>query len=121
MGQKRSDLDTIPMCQTHHDFQHQVGWPLFIRKYEIDIAELLKAFKEKPRFVIRPVPIEWPFGIRNEQHYFAEYRGELIRLHPACNGLSESIGVAKDRCREHLIDTLFRPLVEKRHIEVAHG
>jgi hypothetical protein len=102
MGQKRSDLDTIPMCKTHHDYQHQIGWPAFIRKYQLDIPELLKALTEKPRIEIRGV---WSVAI---------YRGEELLLCRLPYTLAEAIEMAKSRCREHLIDTLFRPLVEKQ-------
>ena len=102
MGQKRSDLDTIPMCRTHHDYQHQVGWPAFLRKYQLDIPELLKALTEKPRIEIRGI---WSVAI---------YRGTELMLCRLPYTLHEALYAAKDRCREHLIDTLFRPLVERQ-------
>jgi len=107
MGQKRSDLDTIPMCRTHHDYQHQVGWPAFIRKYQLDIPELLKALTEKPRFEI----VEQRFL---PPRYNATYRSEEFALLSAALGPEASLRYAKAMCREHLIDTLFRPLVERQ-------
>lgn len=109
MGQKRSDLDTIPMCRTHHDYQHSIGWPVFIRKYQLDIPEFLKALTEKLRFTIRP------YG-RNavSRCFVALYRDEEFMLRDVDEGLAASLQSVKSRCREHLIDTLFRPLVEKQ-------
>jgi len=112
MGQKRSDLETIPMCRTHHDYQHQVGWPAFIRKYQPDIPELLKALTEKPRFEIREV---WSSNLSSEvKIYVATYRRETFNLSAIRCGFQSSLALAKELCREHLIDTLFRPLVEKQ-------
>ena len=34
MSQKRSDLDTIPLCTQHHEEQHRIGWKQFIATYE---------------------------------------------------------------------------------------
>lgn len=48
MGQKRSDLDTVPACRTHHKIQHDKGWPWMIRKYGLDLAEALRMFTDKP-------------------------------------------------------------------------
>ena len=109
MGQKRSDLDTIPMCRVHHDYQHHVGWPVFLRKYQLDICELLKALTEKPRFEIRRIA----FALGYQMRHVALYRGEEFILYPSDN-LTASVEAAKNLCRDYLIDTLFRPLVEKQ-------
>ena len=110
MGQKRSDLDTIPMCRTHHDYQHQVGWPAFLRKYQLDILELLKALTEKPRIEIE---IAGNYLGERSARFIAAYRGETFTLYPVPNVIG-SIEAARGLCREHLIDTLFRPLVERQ-------
>jgi hypothetical protein len=117
MGQKRSDLDTIPMCRTHHDYQHQIGWPAFIRKYQIDIPELLKALTEKPRlrlkrdtdcFLIRRV--DW----WNLKLWVSEMYGDTWLVGPTSMTAREIQDRLYRLKREGLIDTLFRPLVERQ-------
>ena len=102
MAQKRSDLDTIPMCALHHSEQHRVGWPQFIRTYDLDIHELLKQLREKPRFEVREIPAVW----------IAIYRGKELRLTRTAYGFTSSLECAKDLCRDILIDEVFRSKVE---------
>jgi hypothetical protein len=113
MSQKRSDLDTIPMCRTHHDYQHQVGWPAFIRKYQLDIPELLKALTAKPR-----LEVEIAGNVLGERapRFIGIYLGETFTLLPTVAGPAAALQYGVHLFREHLIDTLFRPLVEsQRH------
>jgi hypothetical protein len=108
MSQKRSDLDTIPLCVQHHDEQHRIGWKRFIETYELDVPQLLKALQEKPRIFTKAVLLKWPWDeIIGQPHYYASYRDELFRLHPVCNGFAESVEVAVVLCREYLIEQLF--------------
>jgi hypothetical protein len=37
-GSKGADNEAIPLCRTHHDEQHQIGWSAFDAKYGIDRA-----------------------------------------------------------------------------------
>lgn len=108
MAQKRSDLDTIPMCRVHHTAQHSYGWPFMIRKYGIDISEALEVLKERPYFKI--------VNFNGERRYVAHYRGrEFVCCWAGSpTALRDSIVCATTFCREHLIDTYFRPLAEKR-------
>jgi hypothetical protein len=116
MGQKCSDLETLPLCSLHHREQHRIGLRQFQRSYELDIPELLAMLQEKPRLIVKPVPLKWPWGETiHEPHWFAVYRGECFRLFPKCNGLSESIALALHLCREYLIESYFRPARERRH------
>jgi hypothetical protein len=105
MAQKRSDLETVPLCRLHHDEQHRIGWPAFIRIYELDLAELLKALQEKPHIWITVEDIaNW---------YWATYRDESFRLCPVEFSLRLAVSTAKQRCREILIDQLFTPKPEQ--------
>jgi hypothetical protein len=118
MGQKRSDLDTIPMCRTHHDYQHQVGWPAFIRKYQLDISELLYKLNSKPHFIIQQQPIAPDRNTKIVTHrvpyYVAVFDDQIFNLLPVSSGMKESWRCFQGLRREHLIDTLFRPLVERQ-------
>jgi|SRR5208337_183137 len=108
MGQKSSDRETIPLCSLHHREQHRIGLRQFSRDYELDIPELVRQLNEKPQLFIEPVGLKWPWGETIPQpFYFARYRDECFRLFPACNGLTDSIDLAKELCREYLISTLF--------------
>ena len=117
MGQKRSDVDTIPMCRTHHDYQHQVGWATFLRKYQLDIPELLKALTEKPRlrlmrqtdnFIIRRV--DW-WGLKL---WVCEIYGDVWLVGPTSMTAQELQSHLYGLKREVLIDTLFKPLAERQ-------
>ena len=118
MSQKRSDLDTIPMCRTHHDYQHQVGWLAFLRKYQLDIPELLKALTEKPKlrlkretdnFIIRRADW-WQVKL-----WVCEIYGDVRLVGPTSMTAQELQSHLYGLKREVLIDNLFRPLVEKQH------
>jgi hypothetical protein len=99
MAQKRSDLETIPLCRLHHDEQHRIGWKRFIETYQLDIPELLKALQEKPRiWVNRHYSIPW---------YVADFRSERFYLCPVSNSLLTAIRIAQRIRQEHLIDELF--------------
>ena len=115
MSQKCSYLETIPLCSAHHKEQHRIGLRHFQRTYGLDIQALLETLQQKPRLIVKPVPLTWPWGETiPEPHWFAVYRGECFRLFPTCNGLSESIPLAVELCREYLIESYFRPARERR-------
>src|SRR5271154_4397189 len=81
MGQKRSDLETLPMCRAHHEEQHRIGWPRFIQTYELDIPGILAELREKPRLVI--IPSKCVIGA---PCWFALYRGQEFLLQPVAFG-----------------------------------
>jgi hypothetical protein len=105
MGQKRSDLDTLPLCATHHEEQHRIGWPRFIQTYGLDVQKILRELREKPRFVITwiPNPVA-PLG----PIYLALYKGCEFNLRFVDEGLELSIECAKQVCGEYLRDQLMR-------------
>jgi hypothetical protein len=108
MAQKRSDFETIPLCRMHHREQHSIGWPAFVQEYNLDVRWWIAQLTEKPRIIISVVPIRWPFGVRDQHFYFADYRGQLFKLHPVCNGFKESWRIASALCREILISELYK-------------
>lgn len=117
MAQKCSDRETIPLCSIHHKEQHRIGLRQFQRSYDLDIETIVETLQQKPRLIVKPVPLKWPWGeIIPEPHWFAVYRGECFRLFPTCNGLNESIALAVELCREYLIESYFRPARERRQV-----
>lgn len=108
LGQKRSDLETIPMCELHHDEQHRIGWKQFIVSYRLDVPALVLALQEKPRiFPGRSGLREGIFDSGGSRFYFAHYRDEVFQLLATHYTLESSIQEAKRVCREYLIDQLF--------------
>jgi hypothetical protein len=103
MGQKRSDLDTLPLCSAHHEEQHRIGWPRFIQTYELDVQEILRELREKPRLVI--VPREEEAGLR---YWHALYRGQEFLLDPVAYGAKNAILRAFRVCGEYLRDQLIQ-------------
>lgn len=99
MGQKASDLDTLPMCRLHHDEQHRIGWPQFIRTYQLDVQWWLNELRLKPRIdVMTAVP---------PARYSMFYRGDQYYLLPVSAGFQSSWALAIDLCREVLIAEVF--------------
>ena len=47
MGKKPSDCWAIPLCQTHHREQHQIGEPAFERKYGIQMKAIAASLWDK--------------------------------------------------------------------------
>jgi hypothetical protein len=103
LSQKSSDRETVPLCSLHHKEQHRIGLKRFARDYNLDIPTMLRALNHRPRIfagLYRSL-----YGV--ERFYFAEYRDECFTLLPISVGLTESVKLAKQLCREHLIDTVF--------------
>lgn len=48
MGQKCSDLQTIPLCAIHHREQHRIGLKQFTRDYQLDLNYWIGVFTTKP-------------------------------------------------------------------------
>ena len=116
MGQKSSDRETIPLCSLHHREQHRIGLRQFSRDYELNIPQLLAQLNEKPRirlrrttdvFLIRNVDF-W-----NKALYVCEYRDACFYLLPVEIGLDEAVALAKQHCREYLIEQLFTSNVRR--------
>lgn len=102
MGQKRSDLETVPGCPMHHDEQHRMGWKAFALKYDLDIPALIGILTTKPH--IR----------RGElgECYYAVYFDEVFQLSRVEDGLGKAMSVCRDLCREWLIENVFRPIAK---------
>jgi hypothetical protein len=100
MSQKSSDRETIPLCSAHHREQHRIGLREFSKVYELDVWELINRLLEKPRIETRPLEGTSAF-------YAAVYMGQVFILFPVWAGLHRSVELAKVRCREHLIETVF--------------
>lgn len=90
MGQKCSDLETIPLCRIHHQEQHRIGLKAFARIYELDIPALLHLLTRKP--VIRV----W------ERRYIAYWGDTVSALHPVELGLPKSMATLKTLIHEHV-------------------
>jgi hypothetical protein len=96
MGQKRSDFETIPLCNLHHDEQHRIGWKQFADKYGLNIRELLTVLNLKPRVY------------RGEYSYFMTFQTVAYRLNPIDRGgLKIALVIAQERRREWLIENVF--------------
>ena len=115
MSQKSSDRETIPLCSAHHKEQHRIGLREFCRTYELDLPALIRQLTEKPRIVTEYLPWNCTLGSGEDwepptAYYFADYRQERFKLLPVDLGLTESIELAKVRCREYLIEQMFTPI-----------
>ena len=117
MGQKRSDLDTLPLCFAHHEEQHRIGWPRFLQTHELDIQEILQTLREKPRLeVVSRFMQPYPRGIYDTllfslvgiNVYQAVYRGQEFELLPVEAGLQASLECAFQVCGEYLRDCLMQ-------------
>lgn len=51
--------------------------------------------------------------------FYASYRDEFFKLLPVGLGISESIALAFQLCREYLIEQVFRPERERRQLPPA--
>jgi hypothetical protein len=102
MGQKRSDLDTLPLCYAHHEEQHRIGWPRFIPTYELDVQEILRELREKPRmFIVDRAGI-------NQRHFTVAYRGQEFFLTGVRDGVEKALSYALRACGEYLRDQLIQ-------------
>ena len=113
MSQKRSDFEVIPMCRTHHAEQHRIGWPQFIRKYELDVQGILAELRERPRIEI-VLYHHWTRPNNPRIVFGANYRGCLFDLLPVSEGLRRSVECAFRVCGEYLRDQL-----RERHLKKA--
>lgn len=106
MGQKRSDLETIPLCHAHHEEQHRIGWPRFIATYQLDVAAILAELREKPRLLI---VVKVVAGLRHHGRWFiALYKGQEFYLRPVEWGVDAAIARARIVCGEYLRDRLIQ-------------
>lgn len=110
MGQKCSDRETIPLCGLHHRERHRVGLKQFAQIYNMDVVWIVSELNRKPRLfledVIGAISL-YPPAALEVACWSAEYRGETFRLLPISLGIRESIELARELCREHLIETFF--------------
>jgi hypothetical protein len=105
MGQKRSDLDTLPLCSAHHEEQHRIGWPRFIQTYKLDVQGILIDLRERPRLEIVQQFVGKPL---RTPMYLASYRQSEFLLCPASKGIKAAIQCAFRVCGEHLRDELIQ-------------
>lgn len=118
MGQKRSDLETGPLCRIHHAQQHLVGWPRFILLHDLDVKEILRELREKPRLevvyrALRIYPlknglVDFTAAPRMIHVYQAVYRDQEFELLPVEAGLQASLECAIQVCGEYLRDEMQR-------------
>ena len=111
MGQKSSDLETIPLNALYHAEQHRIGLRAFCRTYDLNIPELLAMLNEKPR--VRIVSLSWR-GAEAYGRYVGDYRGATLALGLVSQGLPHSIKLLKDRVREILSDEIRIRLTSNR-------
>jgi hypothetical protein len=104
MSQKRSDLETGPLCHYHHDEQHRIGWPRFIQTYQLDVQGILRELREKPRLFVRDHVRGWP----DLMCFHAQYRDTEFVLKPVAFGLRASLDCALRVCSEYLRDSLMQ-------------
>lgn len=104
MGQKCSDLDTMPLCRLHHEEQHRIGWPRFIQVYELDVPAILAELRERPKIVVASGIVSLAPG----PHFVALYREQEFVLKPTSFGLELSVACALSSCGEYLRDQLLQ-------------
>lgn len=104
MGQKRSDLETLPLCAAHHEEQHRIGWPRFIQTYGLDVQEILRELGERPQIVIIPGIL----AVAPGPHFVARYGRQEFILRPVSFGLDLSLECALRVCGEYLRDQLMQ-------------
>lgn len=94
MGQKCSDLETIPLSAAHHREQHRIGLRRFCRTYDIDVNYWIARFTLKPRFSV------W------EGRYIAHWNEQVMSLTLVEFGLTSAWLCFQDRAREILRDEI---------------
>lgn len=94
MGQKCSDLDTIPLNAQYHREQHRIGLRRFQQTYDLDIAGLLVRLTTKPRVTI------W------QGRYIGRWSDQTFVLGYLEQGFRHSFMLLKDRCRELLAEEI---------------
>jgi Protein of unknown function (DUF968) len=118
MGQKCSDLETLPLCEHEHREQHRLGLRQFAQNHNLDIVWIVTQLHRKPKLFIDWVPVRYPTYPTQPGEYstpaefqpffFAAYRDEVFKLLPVSLGWNESFELAKQLCREYLIETFFK-------------
>ena len=114
MGQKRSDLETLPLCAAHHEEQHRIGWPRFTQTYGLDVQAILRELRERPRLLIMDGAALLALSSGGERrfgwkaHYVAHYKDQEFILKPVYFGLELSLTCAFRICGEYLRDQLMQ-------------
>jgi hypothetical protein len=98
MKQKRSDFETIPLCNSHHDEQHNIGWKDFAAKYDLNVPELLAVLNVKPHLTKGA-----------DERYWMAFQGDTYVLTRIENGPKKAILLAQEFRRDWLIENVFRP------------
>jgi hypothetical protein len=107
MGQKCSDLETLPLCEHDHQAQHRLGLRQFAQNHNLDIVWTVTQLHRKPKLFIDWVPVRYGTPAEFQPFFFAAYRDEVFKLLPVSLGWNESFELAKQLCREYLIETFF--------------
>jgi hypothetical protein len=112
MGQKCSDLETIPLCQLHHREQHRIGLKGFVEKYKLDLKLILWKLTCKPVMKIEPVnqsdlrswagaEIDGGRPILPDTYprdFVCYMESDRYRLCPVSCGIKKAWQIAKDLC-----------------------
>jgi len=94
MGQKCSDLETIPLNSLYHREQHRIGLKKFVRTYELDIPALLDLLTAKATIKT------W------EGRYIGHWQNEVLVLGFVEQGIDRSFRLLKDRVRDLIRDRI---------------
>jgi len=97
MGQKCSDLETIPLCQPHHREQHRVGLRVFVEKYKLDLPTILWKLTMRPAIRIEG-PVIVRIGHENDRDFVCYMDSDRYRLCPVSCGIKKAWQIAKDLC-----------------------
>lgn len=104
MGQKCSDLETIPLNSIYHKEQHRIGLKAFARTYELDVPSLLVILSQKPHICV----VRW----REDWRFVADYAGEVIPLDLASVDIRHSLQALKDHVRVVLTEEILKRVNE---------
>ena len=108
MGQKCSDAETLPLCDHDHREQHELGLKKFATIHNLDIVWIVTQLHRKPKLFIADWVPRYPYAGAVQAFFFAAYRDEVFKLLPVSLGWNESFELARQLCREYLIETFFK-------------
>lgn len=108
MGQKCSDAETLPLCDHDHREQHELGLKKFAKIHNLDIVWIVTQLHRKPKLFIADWVPRYPYAGAVKAFFFAAYRDEVFKLLPVSLGWNESFELARQLCREYLIETFFK-------------
>lgn len=95
MGQKCSDLETIPLCALHHKEQHRIGLKKFTADYQLDIRGLLGHLNTRPR--INPGGNAWIGSFLGDEHVLCPLSAGLN------SAIRRMIAIRKELLTEYIL------------------